>query len=363
MASRGLIVGKFYPPHRGHHFLIDTARTRVDELYVIVCATPEQEPAGELRAAWLREIHPDARVLLIDDTLDPDDSKLWAEHSIRWLGFVPDLVFTSEDYGDRFAHYLGCPHVQVDKARQAVPISGTEIRADPLACWDFLEPPARGYYARRVCLIGAESTGKTSLARALAARYHTVWVAEYGREHTEAKLAAGKCDRWDSAEFTHIAEIQCRREDAAARQANRVLICDTDALATAIWHRRYLHERSPAVEAIAARHRHPDLYLLTDVNTPFVQDGTRDGEAIRAWMHATFITELRAGRRPYRLLRGSFAERLARAGTYIDEVLAKPPGQGRGHAVPEEAFMVTGPQPGYLEGASGEVKYHSASDH
>ncbi|MDG4552009.1 MAG: AAA family ATPase [Candidatus Contendobacter sp.] len=325
MASRGLIVGKFYPPHRGHHFLIDTALARVDELSVIVCGQPAQDPAGGLRAAWLQEIHPQIRVLLIDDTLDPDDSKVWAEHSIRWLGFVPDVVFSSEDYGDRFAHFLGCRHVQVDKARRAVPISGTQVRADPLACWDYLEPPARGYYARRICLVGAESTGKTTLAEALAGHYRTVWVPEYGREYTERKLTGGDDGgRWTAEEFFHIAETQCARENEAARRANRLLICDTDAFATAIWHRRYRGDRAPAVESIAAHHRRPDLYLLTDVDTPFVQDGTRDGETIRAWMHQAFVAELEAWHRPYRLLAGSFAERLAQAIGHVDDVLVTP---------------------------------------
>ncbi|MCC8988177.1 MAG: AAA family ATPase [Candidatus Contendobacter sp.] len=326
MMKRGLLVGKFYPPHRGHHFLIDTARAQVDELHVIVCGKPEQQPSGALRAAWLREIHPDVQVMLIDDTLDPDDSQLWAEHSIRWLGFAPDLVFSSEDYGDRFARYLGCQHIQVDKARQAVPMSGTQVRADPWACWEFIEPPVRGYYARRVCLVGAESTGKTTLAQALAAHYRTLWVAEYGREYTELKLAASAGDHWTSPEFTHIATIQCERENAAARQCNRLLICDTDAFATAIWHRRYLHQRSLAVEAIAARQRRPDLYLLTDADTPFVQDGTRDGELIREWMHQTFIAELATERRPYRLLRGSWADRFTQAVGCIDELMAPSPG-------------------------------------
>lgn len=326
MMKRGLLVGKFYPPHRGHHFLIDTARAQVDELHVIVCGKPEQQPSGALRAAWLREIHPDVQVMLIDDTLDPDDSQLWAEHSIRWLGFAPDLVFSSEDYGDRFARYLGCQHIQVDKARQAVPMSGTQVRADPWACWEFIEPPVRGYYAWRVCLVGAESTGKTTLAQALAAHYHTLWVAEYGREYTELKLAASAGDHWTSPEFTHIAMIQCERENAAARQCNRLLICDTDAFATAIWHRRYLHQRSPAVEAIAARQRRPDLYLLTGADAPFVQDGTRDGELIREWMHQTFIAELATERRPYRLLRGSWADRFTQAVGCIDELMAPSPG-------------------------------------
>jgi len=75
LARRGLVIGKFYPPHRGHKLLIDTAQRGADEVYVIVCGKPEHVPAGELRAAWLREIHPQARVLLIDDRLDPDDSR------------------------------------------------------------------------------------------------------------------------------------------------------------------------------------------------------------------------------------------------------------------------------------------------
>ena len=106
MAKRGLIVGKFYPPHRGHKYLIDAGRAQVDHLSVIVCQKPHEQPPGKLRAAWLRAIHPDVNVLLIDDVYDEQDSKIWAENSIRWLGFVPDVVFTSVDYGDRFAVHL-----------------------------------------------------------------------------------------------------------------------------------------------------------------------------------------------------------------------------------------------------------------
>src|SRR5262249_45665145 len=98
----------------------------------------------------------------------------------------------------------------------------------------------------------------------------------------------------------------------------KVLICDTDAFATSIWHRRYIGEPSRKVEEIAAKHRRPDLYLLADVNTPFVQDGTRDGENIREWMHETFIQELSNQNRPFQLLSGSWDERQKQAVTYID---------------------------------------------
>ncbi|MFN8514048.1 MAG: adenylyltransferase/cytidyltransferase family protein [Chloroflexia bacterium] len=57
LGRTGVVIGKFYPPHRGHRYLIDTAAARVDHLTVIVCGKPEQLLSGELRAAWLREIH------------------------------------------------------------------------------------------------------------------------------------------------------------------------------------------------------------------------------------------------------------------------------------------------------------------
>lgn len=322
MARRGLIVGKFYPPHRGHKHLIETARAQVDELFVIVCGKDGESPAGELRADWLREIHPDVRVLYIDDTDDVQDSRVWAENSVRLLGRAPDVLFTSEDYGDEFARRLGCQHVQVDRSRAAVPVSATRVRADPFSCWEFLEPPVRGFYAVRVCVVGAESTGKTTLAGDLARHFGTVWVPEYGREYSERKLATGGGYDFRSEEFAHIAARQCETEDEAARRANRILVCDTDAFATSIWHRRYVGARSPRVEEIAARHRRPDLYLLTDVRTPFVQDGTRDGEHVRVWMHETFVGELRAQGRAFRAVEGARGERLRQSIGYIKELLA-----------------------------------------
>lgn len=317
--TRGLIVGKFYPPHRGHKYLIDTASAQADTLTVIVCQKPGESPPGERRAAWLREMHPNVQVLLIDDELDADDSQIWAENCIHWLGYVPDVVFASEEYVYPFARCLGCRPVLVDVERVAVPISGTQVRTDPFGAWDYIEPPVRGWYAKRICLVGAESTGKTTLAQALAAYYRTLWVPEYGREYSERMLAeTGEYD-WKSEEFTLIARTQCAMEDEAARRCNRLLICDTDAFATSIWHRRYMNARSPAVEAIVAAHRPPDLYLLTDIHTPFVQDGTRDGEAIRDWMHAVFVEELTAQGRPYRHVSGPPEERLKAAVGWIDE--------------------------------------------
>ena len=307
----GLVIGKFYPPHRGHKLLIDEAVAQSDRAVVIVCAKPTDTIPGELRGQWLQEIHPAAHAMVIDDHYDENDSQVWAENTLRWLGRAPDAVFTSEDYGDRYSELMGSKHISVDKARGRVPISGTVIRNDPYANWDFIEPPVRSWFTKRVCVVGAESTGTTTLAKALAEHFNTNWVDEYGREYSAKKLARNETD-WRTEEFVLIAKEQARREDEAARQANRVLICDTNAFATTLWHRRYLGSSSAAVEEIA-RYGKCDLYLLTGEEIPFVQDGLRDGEHIRLEMHRWFEEALAAQVVPWKILRGSHEERLREA--------------------------------------------------
>ena len=322
--TRGVVIGKFYPPHRGHKFLIETALAQVNHLDVLVCARPEQTISGELRRQWLQEIHPAACVRVIDDPGEDDNSKFWAEYTVEILGRAPDVVFSSENYGVDYARFLGCQHVMVDRERKHMPVSASAIRSSPLKHWDFLEPCVRAYFAKRVSVVGAESTGTTTLARELAAHYGTVWVPEYGREYCEKMQATGLdlwTYQWRSSEFTEIALKQQEMEDGMAREANRVLICDTDVLATGIWHERYINVVSPEVEAIAAAHRH-DLYLLTDCDLPFVQDGLRDGETIRQWMTRRFEEVLTGRGLPWVKISGAGDLRLAAAVREVDKLLA-----------------------------------------
>ena len=65
----GFVVGKFYPPHRGHKHLIDSARRQCDRLVVLLPHHVSQKIPGEVRKAWLEEIHPDCEVHLVPDEL------------------------------------------------------------------------------------------------------------------------------------------------------------------------------------------------------------------------------------------------------------------------------------------------------
>ncbi|MEV0840960.1 AAA family ATPase [Actinocatenispora sera] len=349
----GLVLGKFYPPHAGHRYLIDTAAAACARL-TVVCApsTVESIPLAD-RLAWLREIHagqPHVRVVggYDDDPIDYHDDAVWAAHVEFTRTLVAkaaaddgmpariDAVFSSESYGPELARRFDARHVPVDPDRRAVPVSGTAVRADPAAHWSLLAAPVRAGLARRVVVVGAESTGTTTLARALAHRYRrrggvwarTRWVPEYGRERTEEKLAVLRAAdpaasvfdvTWQRDDFVEVARRQNEREDTAARDTSPLLVCDTDAFATAVWEQRYLGTASAAVTAQARR---PDLYLLTDhVGVPFVDDGLRDGEQLRLWMTDRFREVLAAQPAPVVELTGPLPARLEAATAACDAVL------------------------------------------
>ncbi|WP_370616736.1 AAA family ATPase [Mumia qirimensis] len=351
----GLIIGKFYPPHAGHHLLIRTAAAVSHRVTVLVLDHPAESIPVADRVAWLREVHRDDEGVAIVGATDPhpvdyEDPDVWDLH----VGLFRDLaatvtpepvtaVFSSEPYGEELARRLGARPVAVDPDRVLAPISATAVRQDPVTHWESLAEPVRGALACRVVVVGAESTGTTTVALALrdALRARggshglTRWVPEHGRDATVEKLATARAQAgvdgiaapptmdelvWRSDEFVTIARTQNALEDAAARLGGPVLVCDTDAFATGIWHERYEGTRSAAVEDLA---RHHPLYLLTDPEgVPFVQDGLRDGEGIRDWMTGRFVEALEASGRPTVVLKGSLEQRVADGLAAIDALLA-----------------------------------------
>jgi NadR type nicotinamide-nucleotide adenylyltransferase len=314
VARHGLVLGKFLPPHAGHHELVDFALERCERVTVLVLGAAAEPIPLALRREWMRERHPGARVVAGWDEVpvDFDDPHIHDLHIAvmeRLLNEPIDAVFTGEAYGDLLAERWGVEHVC--RPRGGV-ISGTAVRADPAAWWPSLTPAVRAYLCRRVVITGAESTGTTTLAAALAERLGTVWVPEVGRAVSEAR---GIPYTWTDADFEMIARRQLNDEDRAARVSGPILVCDTDALATCIWQERYMGRSTGPVEAIAASRTYA-LSVLTSDDIPFVQDGLRDGEHLRGWMTERFRERLRA---PWIEVRGSVEER-------VEQVLSALPG-------------------------------------
>jgi NadR type nicotinamide-nucleotide adenylyltransferase len=326
--GHGLVVGKFYPPHAGHNHLIDEAVSHCERLTVIVAASQTESVPLDLRARWLEERHPDARIVpgYDEHPIDYADSAIWDAHMAVFRGLCPepvDAVFSSEAYGEELARRFDAVHVPVDPGRRTVPISGSAVRADPVRHWHRLEPPIRAWLTRRVVIVGAESTGTTALAQSLAAHYGTVWVPEYGRTLTEQMVASGtplEAIDWQAVDFAAIARRQQADEDAAALEAAPVMLCDTDAMATCVWRERYVGASTPELEALAGA-RHYALYILTSDDIPFESDGLRDGPHLRSWMTGRFRDRLAARTEPWIEVRGPHEDRMAAATKAVDALL------------------------------------------
>jgi len=339
---RGLVVGKFCPLHRGHELLIDTALAQCDELLLISYTRPAFDgcDAGS-RERWLAERYPQTRRLVLDDERfaalatshgwpgpavlpHNDDADAVHRDFVGWLcdrvfDCSVDAVFTSEDYGDGFAAALSdhfrqhrdpghadVRHVCVDRARQAVPVSGTAIRLDPHAHRDHLSPVVRADFVQRICLLGGESSGKTTLAAALAERLGTLWVPEYGRQRWEEQ--DGKLVFND---LLQIARTQLEHERRQSRQAHRWLVCDTSPLTTLLYCRELFGHAAPELEQLAEHPYHHTFLCAPDF--PFVQDGTRQDEAFRQKQHAWYLQELETRGVPFTLLRGTLEQRVETA--------------------------------------------------
>jgi HTH-type transcriptional repressor of NAD biosynthesis genes len=312
---RSLVIGKFWPPHLGHHRMIEDASTAEDgvepEVCIIVCAAPGQTPSGSDRARWIQAIHPRADVIVVEDVCahhhpkpcEPECTPLWAER-IQALGLGPiDLVATNEPYGPGFAAALGAQHIFTDERRGVHQFSATDVRNSLADNWLHLHPITRAGMHRRVVVLGAESTGTSTLARDLASALEAPLTGEAGRTVSwELFARAGdmKTVQWTDTVFWSIVEQQIRLEhDAIWTRISQAalfvegvgpwLVCDTDTLATVAWWERYLTTSSSALLEFA-RTRLADLYILTSPEGIDFDDTdpTRDGRAIRVTMHHRF---------------------------------------------------------------------------
>jgi HTH-type transcriptional regulator, transcriptional repressor of NAD biosynthesis genes len=239
------------------------------------------------------------------------------------IGAEIDAVFTSEDYGDGFAasleagqreHNVNAPsvtHVCVDRARGTVPISASAIRADVHAHRHWLSPEVYASFVRRVCILGGESSGKSTLAKQLAMSLDTIQIAEYGRLLWEETAGALVFD-----DMLHIAECQIALEESAAGGARELLICDTSPLTTMLYSQHLFGRVDPALERIATSRRY-DLTVLCAPDFPFVQDGTRQNDGFRRFQHQWYLDRLKARGDRWVLVAGSIEERVRTVREYL----------------------------------------------
>ena len=163
----------------------------------------------------------------------------------------------------------------------------------------------------RICLIGAESTGKSELAAELASTLKTVWVPEFAREY--ALKVQRQLDYFD---VFPIARGQIQNEDRVLANARGIVFLDTDLLSTVAYSRYYFGVCPDWIEQ-TARERRADLYLFMNIDVPWVGDPARDPKARREEVHAEFARALEEFGANCQLISGGWEERRERAIKYV----------------------------------------------
>lgn len=164
---------------------------------------------------------------------------------------------------------------------------------------------------KKIAVIGPECTGKSNLSSFLAQHFKTAWVPEYARGYLD-----NLTQRYTQYDLLRIAHGQLRIEDEFARDANNLLICDTNLYVIKVWSNvRFGNVDKEILDQIATRKY--DLYLLTYVDIPWEDDPLREHPDKREQLYEIYLNEMKRQPVPFVEIKG---EREQRRKSAIDAI-------------------------------------------
>lgn len=309
----GFVLGKFCPPHKGHLYLIDVAKTNCDTIYVAIDNIMDDIFPLEKRKEWISKIFPEVNVLILPMPLPQDPSEtpnfwnIWRKAIRHFIKVKIDCVFASENYGYKLANELEADFYPVDLNRTKIPVSATSIRNDIFNNWDFLPFVVQNDLKASICIFGPESTGKTTLSRQLADFFNCPLVPEFAEE-----VIRNKKGNISLEDMKFIAFEQDNRLKQLQKRINPLLIADTDAITTKLWIRELFDEYPGYIEKIIKQQKF-DLYLLMDIDLEWENDIHRYRPEGRKEFFENCKKTLELYQRPYRIITGRGESRFKNA--------------------------------------------------
>lgn len=310
MATHGLFLTKAAPLHYGHISCIDRAIQKCSRVTVVVYETDVINVPLRVRAGWIRSKYRneiEAGTLRVIEAWDgptevgyTDEIKRGHEEFVYGTLGITGVthVFSSEPYGEHMAEAVGAKNVQIDPERIRFPISGTMIRETPWTYRTSMPSPVyRDAFVTKVLVIGAPSTGKTTLCEALADVYDTTWAHEVGRDYWQEH----QVDRKLTNEQLYDLALQHRANEVRqGSHARKYLFCDTSPLTTLLFAEEYHGQGDERLVKMAERTaRDYDVILLLDKSIPFDDTWERDGANERDVMQRRYYDILSAWKIPY----------------------------------------------------------------
>lgn len=291
----GLFFGKFAPLTTGHISAITRAAAQVDRLFVILCwdqkfqNTLSDDLYGRMtlrnRLLWLKDAFKHMSHVKIS-YVDESQIQSYPDGSVPFTNLVRDelwhsfretdiqKVFSSEtEYNDYFANnWPECEHIIIDSNRELVKICATKVRSNPYKYWDFLAPQAKQHFVKKVCIIGVESTGKSTMTINLANHFSTQSVEEVGRTICENEYHFSE-DMMNIEHYEHVAMQHKIKEYNVSKIANKVMFSDTNNMIT-MFSAGCMGKYSDLLKEMAKAEKY-DLVIMLDIDVPWVYDPLR----------------------------------------------------------------------------------------
>ena len=319
------------PPTIGHLALVQFANLLGSDGVVVILSTQPEEPFATERVSAMRATvanHNLQNVTVVQShktiPQDPASKGFWE----MWKGMLEEFGVTSDDYivaseryGQKLAEITGAQFFPYDTDRSISQVKATPIREHPVKYFNHILPEFQPYLRTTVTVFGAESTGKTTLAKALAKTLGCPWIFEYARpclENTVNEISI----RSMAAIWKGQAALQRHIQNMAE---SPYVIYDTDLYSTVgYWQfphwRKQLNDCPPGL-VLDAEMLKSDLYIITKSNIPFEQDPLRYGGDQREASDQYWIDICQKYQLPYIVLESQDLEsRVKEAKAAIDKI-------------------------------------------
>lgn len=332
----GMYGGCFEPLTNGHVACILTAASMCEELSVIICHSREREKIDPvIKYRWIHNVTRhigNVKIFMVEDTYADKETYNWEtgrDDIIRAVGHDFDAVFCGVDHKEEGIYERLYPNSEIvyfDFSRKHV--SSTAIREDPYGNWDMIPDIVKPYYIKKVCLMGGESAGKSTLAKNLSILFNTNLVEEEGRYVCED---AGSEDTMIMEDFANIMLKHKWNELQAVKEANKILFVDTEVLTTK-WFFNFLRGNDSekdkydrVADSIDSLNTYDLILFLEPDEVPFIQDGTRNEkiEADRKRYSEQIKRLLDKSGKQYVTLSGSYTDRMMKAISLCNELIER----------------------------------------